>query len=215
VGITSELLLTRHGQAHCNVAGVVGGPETCTGLTDLGRQQVKALAARLRDEHERSAIAAVYSGPRLRLKESGRIVAEALELTLVVEAGLDGPCHGEADGRPWYEVKNRFRGAPDTHPDRPWAAGSETWNSFLLRATAFLSTLLERHEGGRIVLAAHAETIIAAHTLLLGLSPLTRATFITEHASLTRWQQHKNRFGDRRWLLAVHNDTAHLAGLVR
>jgi broad specificity phosphatase PhoE len=63
VGITSELLLTRHGQAHCNVAGVVGGPETCTGLTDLGRQQVKALAARLRDEHERSAIAGLLGSP--------------------------------------------------------------------------------------------------------------------------------------------------------
>ena len=108
MGITSELLLTRHGQAHCNIAGVVGGPETWTALTDLGRQQVKALAARLLDEHERSAIAAVSSGPRLRLKESGHIVAEALELPLVMEAGLDGPHHGEADGRPWYEVKNAF-----------------------------------------------------------------------------------------------------------
>src|SRR5204862_7788615 len=58
----------------------------------------------------RSAIAAVSSGPRLRLKESGHIVAEAMELPLVMEAGLDGPYHGEADGRPWYEVKNAFRG---------------------------------------------------------------------------------------------------------
>jgi probable phosphoglycerate mutase len=196
------------------VAGVVGGPKTCTGLTDLGRRQVEALAARLRDERERSPIAAVYSGPRLRLTESGLILAEALGLTLVVEAGLDGPRHGEADGRSWHEVKSAFHGAPDAHPDRPWAAGSETWNGFLRRATAFLSTLLERHEGDRIVLAAHGETIIAAHTLLLSLSPLTRASFIAEHASLTRWQQHENRFGNRRWLLATHNDTAHLAGLI-
>jgi len=143
------------------------------------------------------------------MQESGHTVAEALELILVMEAGLDGPHHGEADGHPWYEVKNAFRGAPDMHQDRPWAVGSETWNSFLRRATAFLSTLLERHEGDRIVLAAHGETIIAAHTLLLGLSPLTRATFITEHASLTRWQRHQNRFGDRR-----HRDRFRLTGLL-
>ena len=31
-----------------------------------------------------------------------------MELPLVMEAGLDGPYHGEADGRPWYEVKNAF-----------------------------------------------------------------------------------------------------------
>lgn len=213
MSITTELILTRHGQAHCNVAGVVGGPKTCTGLTELGRLQVKALADRLREEHAQRAVVAVYAGPRQRLRESGRIIANALGLPLAIEPGLDGPSHGTADGRPWHEVKTAFRGAPDSSPDRPWAAGSETWNAYLKRATAFLTTLIERHDGDRIVFAAHGETIIAAHTLMLSLPTRKCGSFVTDHAGLTRWQRNRNRFGDERWLLAAHNDTAHVEGI--
>ena len=213
MSIITELLLTRHGEARCNAAGIVGGPKTCTGLTDRGRQQVACLAARLRREQASRAIAAVYAGPRQRLRESGQIIADTLGVPLVVEKGLEGPDHGEADGRPWHEVKTAFRGSPESHPDQRWAIGSETWNAFLGRATAFLTTLIENHEGDRIVLAAHGEIIIAAHTLLLGLRVGVPVGFVTDHAGLTRWQLHRNRFGDRRWLLAVHNDLAHLKEL--
>ncbi len=210
MSITTELLLTRHGQARCNVAGIVGGPKTCTGLTDLGRRQMEALAMRLRREHVARAITAVYAGPRRRLQESGQIIADVLDVPLLVEPGLDGPDHGAADGRPWHEIKTAFRGSPDSSPDRPWAVGSDTWIGYLHRATAFLATLIERHDGDRIVLAAHGETIIAAHTLLLDLAFDARVGFVTDHAGLTRWQRHRNRFGTHRWLLAAHNDVAHL-----
>jgi len=213
MSITTELILARHGQAHCNVAGVVGGPKTCTGLTELGVLQIKALAERLREEHAQRAVTAVYAGPRQRLRESGRIIADVLRLPLAIETGLDGPRHGAADGRPWHEVKTAFRGAPDSSPGRRWAYGSETWNTYLERATAFLTTLIGRHHGDRIVLAAHGETIIAAHMLLLSLPTGQCGGFVTDHAGLTRWQRNRNRFGDERWLLATHNDTAHLDGI--
>lgn len=211
MSISGELLLTRHGQARCNVAGLVGGPRTCTGLTDAGRNQVGALAARLHEEHAAQPISAVYAGPRLRLFQSGQIIAGTLGIPLTTEAGLDGPRHGYADGRPWTEIKAAFGGAPDTRPDQPWAAGSDTWNGYLGRAASFLRILLARHHGERIVLAAHGETIIAAHVLLLRLPHAPGAGFITDHGSLTRWQRHRNRFGDERWMLASHNDARHLA----
>jgi probable phosphoglycerate mutase len=95
-------------------------------------------------------------------------------------------------------------------PERPWAIGSDTWSSYLRRATAFLAEFIEHHEGQRIVLAAHGETVIALHTLLLDLPHGASAGFVTDHGGLTRWQRHRNRFGERRWMLAAHNDTAHL-----
>ena len=55
------------------------------------------------------------------------------------------------------------------------------------------------------------ETVLAAHTLLLGLPDNTGAGFTVDHASLTRWQHHRNRRGQQRWMLDRHNDTAHLA----
>jgi probable phosphoglycerate mutase len=213
VALTAELLIARHGEAHCNVSGLVGGPQTCTGLTGRGRDQIAALASRLRAEHRSGQhIDVVYAGPRLRVQQSGNILAETLDLPLHIEPGLDGPRHGEADGSPWHQVKTAFGGPPSSRPDDPWAPGSETWHHYLRRAGMFLTHLLDRHTDQRLLIAGHGETIEAAHTLLLNLpdDACTRIGFITDHASLTRWQRHRNRFGRFAWLLAAHNDTAHL-----
>ncbi|MBG0818664.1 histidine phosphatase family protein [Planomonospora sp. ID82291] len=210
--IVSQLVLIRHGQAHCNVAGVVGGPRTCTGLTGLGRRQVVLTAQRLAAEHSHDPFHALYAGPRRRLQQTGRILAEVVGLPLAVEPGLEGPRHGDADGRPWHEVKSDFGGGPHTRPDLPWATGSDTWNGYLRRAGEFLTQLIGRHEGERVLLAAHGETVLAVHTLLLGIPAGTQSGFTVDHGSITRWQLHRNRFGDDRWMLDRHNDTAHLAG---
>ncbi|MGW9205691.1 histidine phosphatase family protein [Embleya sp. NPDC055664] len=208
--ITTELVLVRHGEAQCNVDGLVGGPATCTGLTALGRAQMESTAIHLATEHRQRPFAALYSGPRLRLRDSGRILARHLDLPLTVESGLDGPVHGEADGRSWYDVKTAADGGPEMHPDRAWAVGSETWNGYLRRSCGFLHELVIRHDGDRLLLAAHGETILSAHALLLGLAPGTTTGFTISHGSLTRWQRHRNRLGQQRWVLDRHNDTGHL-----
>ncbi|MFL6124241.1 histidine phosphatase family protein [Actinophytocola sp.] len=209
--ITTELLLVRHGQARCNVAGIVGGPRTCTGLTDQGRIEIQLAADRIAAEYPGTPhITTVYTGPRLRLRQSAEILAHTLKVPVVVEPGLDGPIHGDADGRTWREITANFRGHPQAHPDRPWAASSDTWNNFLSRATAFLAELLSRVASQRILVAAHGETVIAAHSLLLSLPLGSPVRFTVDHASLTRWQHQHNRFGHESWWLDCHNDTSHL-----
>ena len=48
MAVITSLLLTRHGEAHCNVAGVAGGEKACTGLTKrslhVGCQPSRCLA---------------------------------------------------------------------------------------------------------------------------------------------------------------------------
>lgn len=211
--ITTELVLVRHGQARCNAEGLVGGPTTCTGLTRRGRDQVKAAAAQLAVEHASSPFAVLYAGPRLRLRETAEILAAVLGVGVTVDDGLDGPVHGDADGKPWHDVKTAADGGPHAHPDRPWAKGSDTWNGYLDRAGAFLHDLVDRYDGERVLFAAHGETILALHTLLLGLRPGIQTGFTVDHGSITRWQHHHNRLGQRRWMLDRHNDTAHLLAL--
>jgi probable phosphoglycerate mutase len=209
--ITTELLLIRHGQAHCNVAGIVGGPQTCTGLTNQGKNEIRLAADRIAAEYSgASRVTTIYTGPRLRLRQSAEILAHTLNVPVAVESGLDGPIHGDADGRPWREITANFRGHPQTHPDQGWAAGSDTWNDYVSRATTFLADFLSRVAGQRIVVAAHGEVVIAAHNLLLGLPLGTTVRFAVDHASLTRWQHQRNRFGYESWWLDRHNDTSHL-----
>jgi 2,3-bisphosphoglycerate-dependent phosphoglycerate mutase len=212
MAVITSLLLTRHGEAHCNVAGLAGGEKTCTGLTDRGRTQVRLLAERLRAEAPADVL---YAAPRRRVRESAQILSGTLGLPVHIEPGLTGPEHGEADGHPWDEIKTAFGGPAQSDPDRPYAPGSETWNQYLARAGAALSGLIRRHEGQRIVIAGHGETVDAAATLLLGLPPgsSTRVGLESAHASITRWNMRRNRFGQEVWILTALNDTCHLASV--
>ncbi|MFF7777064.1 histidine phosphatase family protein [Streptomyces tanashiensis] len=213
--ITTELVFVRHGEAQCNVDGLVGGPRTCTGLTNRGYAQVEQVALRLAAEHRDRPFDALYAGPRIRLRQTAEIISQGLRLPMYTDDRLDGPVHGAADGRPWTEVKTAADGGPHAHPDRPWAAGSDTWNGYLARAGRFLQELTNQHQGERVLFAAHGETVIAAHTLLLGIPMASPAGFMVSHGSITRWQHHVNRLGQARWMLDRHNDTEHLAALVQ
>lgn len=213
MAVSTELIITRHGEAECNVSGRVGGAKTCTGLTALGGQQILNLADRLLQEHDEvRPFDVLYASPRRRAQESGRSLATALSLPMITEPELVAPDHGDADGRPWDEVKTEFEGPPQAYPDRPHAAGAETWRHYLDRSAFILTNLLEKHSGQKILIAGHGETIEAAFALLLELQPnaSTRISFQTRHASITRWERHTNRFGRTVWMLAAHNDTHHL-----
>lgn len=214
VTITTELVIARHGEAKCNITGTVGGDRGCTGLTPLGRQQAHMLTDRLVAEHRYRPYDAFYATPRLRVRQIAEIIATRLGLTATIDAELRGPDHGRADGKQWHDIKTAFGGPPQHDPDRPYAPDSETWTEYIIRATGALRTILDRHHGQRILIVGHGETIEATHTLLLGLpvGACRRLGFVTDHASLTRWQQHVNRFARRVWMLAAHNDTAHLTG---
>lgn len=210
--IVTELVLARHGEAVCNADGVVGGPTTCTGLTERGRGQTERLAHRLGIEHGEQPFTAFYTTVRPRVAQSAAAVAKVIGMAPVPIDTLIGLNPGTADGQPWPEVKNAFGGPPHHDPDRPFADGAETWSSYLDRAGKTLIDIINRDGGGRILIVAHGETIEAAMTLLLRLPPgtSTHAGFVTDHTSITRWKHQRNRFGQDTWLLCGHNDTSHL-----
>lgn len=208
--INTELILARHGEAACNVSGLIGGPGTCTGLTGRGHQQVAQLGQRLADE---DPIDVLYTSPRLRTQNTAAILATALNLPPRTDPELRGLDHGTADGHDWSTIKARFGGRPQYRPAVAIADGAEPWNTYLTRTAAALQNLLDRHTGQRILVAAHGETIEAAFAWFLT-QPLTEHEapgLVTSHACLTRWQYHINRFGHAVWMLASHNDTQHLA----
>jgi probable phosphoglycerate mutase len=211
MAVITTLILTRHGEAYCNVARVAGGDHCCTGLTRRGRHQVELLAARLQAEEPCHVL---YATSRRRTQESAGILSATLNLAVNIEPGLSGPHHGEADGQPWDEIKAAFGGPPQSDPDRPYAPGSETWNQYLARTSAALADVVQRHHGQRILIAGHGETADAAAMLFLGLAPgfCTRIGFEIGQAALSRWHMQRNRLGQELWILAAHNDTRHLAG---
>ncbi len=79
-------------------------------------------------------------------------------------------------------------------------------------APATLRGILHCHPGERILIAAHGETVEAAHGFFLQIPAPARLGigFVTDHASSSRRQLLINRFERHVWMLVAHNDTQHL-----
>jgi probable phosphoglycerate mutase len=212
----TELLVVRHGEAHCNVDQIVGGPLGCKGLTGNGRQQIRRLTARLRHEHADRPFSAMYTTPLVRVRDSAAIIGSDLGLTPSDEPGLAETDYGSADGRSWAEVVRDFGLIPVQEPDRPIAPGAEPWSWYLERATATLTAIIRRHASERVLIVGHGETVAAAAHLFLRLPARVRAHagFAADPASLTHWAEQPLSWtrpqAGWRWTLLRHNDTQHL-----
>ncbi len=205
----TRVVLIRHGEATCNVAGVVGGRTGCTGLSAVGRSQAHALRTRLLETGELDGAVALYAS----------VLPRALETATIVSPGVGdgGPaaadcdlCElhpGEADGLTWDEFRVRY-GEPDfdADPDGVVAPGGESWTSFVTRASAAVARVAAAHRGQLVVVVCHAGVI---ESTLLRFLPVAagrrRLGLPTEHTSLTEWE-----LGDDSWRLVRYNDSAHL-----
>jgi probable phosphoglycerate mutase len=211
----TRLVLVRHGEAVCNVEGVVGGRRGCTGLTARGEEQVRRLAARLAATGELAGTGALYASVLRRAVRTAEILAPAIApaaadrpLEVRAECALCELHPGEADGLFWEEFAARYPEPDwDADPSLLIAPGGESWTAFVDRAAAALEGLVVRHRGQTVVVACHAGVIEASMLRFLPVSTTTvRLGLRTEHASVTEWEQAAGR-----WLLRRYNDVAEAA----
>jgi probable phosphoglycerate mutase len=191
---TARIVLVRHGEAVCNVSGVVGGQMGCTGLTDLGRRQVRAVADRLERTGELGVVDALYASVLPRAIETAGILASALKVDpsqITQDCDLCELHPGEADGMRWQQVIDAF-GVPDwdNDPELLIAPGGESWTGFVARVSRTLQGLAQRHAGEVVVAAVHAGVIEASLIGLLQIPPAAgrRGWVRIGHASLTEWE---------------------------
>jgi probable phosphoglycerate mutase len=205
----SRIVLVRHGEAICNVNGIVGGVRGCTGLTGLGRRQVSALATRLERTGELTGATALYASVLPRAVETAEILRPVVgdgKLDIVQECALCELHPGESDGLTWQEVVDRF-GVPewDTDPGTLIAPGGESWSAFVPRAAAAVQALALRHPGELVVAAVHAGVIESTMISFLDIPPAVSRRGWTRivHASLTEWEWVPT---ESRWVLIRFND---------
>jgi probable phosphoglycerate mutase len=205
----TRIVLVRHGEAVCNVAGVVGGMIGCTGLTGLGRRQVAALAGRLAESGELTGASALYSSVLPRAVETAELLRPVVgdgKGEIVRESALCELHPGVSDGLRWEEVVERF-GVPDwdTDPGTVIAPGGESWSSFVVRASGAVRQLAERHPGELVVAAVHAGVIESTVINFLRIPSATsgRGWVRIVHASLTEWEWVP---AESRWVLVRFND---------
>jgi probable phosphoglycerate mutase len=199
-----RLLLVRHGESICGVNGIVGGARGCTGLTERGFAQARALRDRLVEEGLTPDV--VLSSTLPRASNTADTVAEALDLEVIRDDDLCEMVPGEIDGSTWDEWRAQHGFDPSAEPDRPLSPGGESITTFLARVRATLERLRGEHDGRAVLAFCHGGIVFGSLTALMGADP-RQASAQSDFTSITEWRHENDR-----WHLVRFNDVAHLVG---
>lgn len=208
---STRLVLVRHGESRATVERFVGGPRSCTGLTDHGRRQAEALRNRLSAGHDIEATA-LFASNFPRALETANIIAPSVgSLPVSVDSGWGEHDPGpDCDGMTYDEFIERF-GMPrwDGDPHDVVYPGGETIAQFHDRVMEALRRTVRKHEGGTIVIACHAGVIDAVMRQTLHMHQTGKFELHTQNTSLTELLHVQGS----KWRLVRYNDAAHLNGL--
>ncbi|MGI8758383.1 MAG: histidine phosphatase family protein [Acidimicrobiales bacterium] len=214
MGDVTRLLLVRHGESQAQVDRVVGGPSGCTGLSELGRRQVEALARRWQG----SGMVAdrLLSSTLPRAVETAELLAPLLGgLAVERDAELCELAPGECDGQSWDDYQARYGVNMRADPYAELSPGGESVASFLLRIGGALHRIAVDHAGATVVIACHGGVIDGSLVCFLGLA-VQRAADLelrTTNAAVTEWRADVEKDRPTHWSLRRYNDAAHLEGL--
>jgi ribonuclease H / adenosylcobalamin/alpha-ribazole phosphatase len=202
--VTTTLLL-RHGQTALSAERRFAGRGAIP-LTDLGKAQARAAAARLA---ARGGIDLIVSSPLARARRTAEAVAEATGVALVVEDDLAETDFGSWDGMTFAEVQAQWPAEmaawlADAEVAPP---GGESFAQVAGRTNAALDRLLAARRGETLVVVSHVTPIKTLVCRAVLAPPAAMFRIHLDVASLCEidW------FADGPALLRSFNDTSHLA----
>ena len=206
----TRLVLVRHGESNVTVNRVIGGYRSCSGLSELGRQQADRLRERLTTTGEIAADVLISSNFPRAIETAEAIAPAFGNPTIEIDPGFGEHDPGpEIDGMTFAGYVERF-GTPDwTDPDVDVFPGGETVAAFHKRVGAALASTIETYHGASIVVACHGGVVDATFRHLLRTASTGSFELHTLNTSLTEFVSAPS--GE--WRLRRYNDAAHLHGL--
>lgn len=198
-----ELFVIRHGITEWNHQKKIQG-QLDTELSEIGRQQAKALAARLAQVRAK----AIYSSDLKRAQQTAQEIAAACGLELVLDDRLRERNMGVIQGMRWEEVKEeypeivkRMKSADPTYriPD------GESTEQVIKRVERWLANITRAHAGGTVIAVTHGGVLNVLFRLLLGLPPGRFRRLKLFNASLNRFVRENGK-----WYLVTWGDICHL-----
>jgi probable phosphoglycerate mutase len=204
--MTTRVYLVRHGATVLSAEDAFAG-ETDVALSEEGREQARALAARLAGE----PIAAFYASPMSRTMDTARILAEPHGLEVLPRDGLREISHGRWEGKKRAEVEAAFpeeyaRWEADPFSSAP--SGGESGLAVTARALPELLRIVEAHEDRQALLVSHKATIRLLVSILLGFDPRAYRDRLDQSPASLNILDFRDASHAR---LSLFNDTSHYA----
>ena len=151
----NKIFVMRHGQDEDNLAGILNGRRDSS-LTELGRQQAKIAAEKLKDNN----IDIIYASPLKRAYETARIVADVLGVDeVILDQHLIERDFGILTGKPLADIKKYSKKNLETEKITYFleVEGAETFPELLERGKKVLAEIQERHRDKNILIVCHGD----------------------------------------------------------
>jgi broad specificity phosphatase PhoE len=150
-----ELYFVRHGESVANTQRVFSNRGLAHGLTEQGKQQVRALADRL----EAVSFSAFYCSPVQRARESAEILSCRLRLPYTVTPALAewdvGVLEGTSADAGWALYDALCQAWYVRHDFSARIEGGESFEDIRARFVPFIERLLQSERSGPVLLVAH------------------------------------------------------------
>ena len=152
-------------------------------LSDDGRKQAEAAAQRI---VKVPRLAAIYSSPLERARETAEPLARARRMPVKIDRGLLECDFGDWTGRKLAElVKRPEWDVVQRHPSAFRFPGGESFSEMQTRITDALARLVAEHPGRVVVAVSHADPIKAAVAHALGVPLDLFQRIVINTASIT------------------------------
>lgn len=181
--VSTMILLVRHA-AHGHLGRILSGRMPGIALSATGRDQARALGARLASE----PLTAIYTSPVQRARETATSIADAARRGAPEVAGaLDEIEFGEwtgrefasLDGDPAWSRWNSRRGSA-------LPPGGESMRDVQARVMGFAADVAAQHDGETVAFVSHCDVIRAGVAGWLGLPLDASLRFAVDPASVSR-----------------------------
>lgn len=150
-----EIFLVRHGQDTDNAVGILNGRRD-TELTELGREQARRVAEKLRDKSVRK----VYSSPLKRAYETAQIISTELGIDEVItDDYLIEREFGILTGKPVSEISRYTNKILQTDRVNYFleVEGAEDFPALLVRGGKILDEIRQRHPNETVLIVTHGD----------------------------------------------------------
>jgi len=181
----TQLLLIRHGENDYTRAGKLAGWTPGVGLNAVGRQQALALVEKLKAV----PLAAIYSSPLERARETAAPLAEARKLEVQIVEGLGEVQYGRWQGRSLKRLaRTKLWRTVQGLPSAMQFPEGETFRSVQSRAVDAVEALVHAHPKDPIAAFSHGDVIklIVAHYLGVPLDLFQRIMIATASVTILR-----------------------------
>ncbi|MFI5333582.1 MAG: histidine phosphatase family protein [Chlamydiales bacterium] len=160
----STLYIVRHGRTDWNAQGRLQGSMDRP-LDEVGWQQAHAVG----NELSRLQVAAIYSSPLLRAKQTADAINTFHKCNVHLETGLREAAYGDIEGMTITEFRTRFKESIEQKLKLPvqeqWkhklSHGAESCEEITARALPALKKIASKHQNETVIIVSHGYVLSA------------------------------------------------------